>query len=64
MKEENWDDMNQPEYIPDIENKKIIRKTPANLSKKQKKEFYARETERWARIKQEEKIKINRENQK
>lgn len=37
MEDENWDNMNAPAYVPDIRNKQIICKTPANLSKKTEK---------------------------
>lgn len=48
---ENWDDANEAPYIPNVEDRAIIRKTPANLSKAQKKKFYERERERWSRLK-------------
>lgn len=48
---ENWDDANEAPYIPNIDNRPVIRKTPANLSKAQKKKFYEQERERWAKFK-------------
>lgn len=50
MYEENWDDANHPPYTPQIENKPIIRKTPPKLTKGEKKKFYEKERERWARL--------------
>lgn len=48
--EENWDDADYPPYIPNIENRKIIKVTPPRMTKSQKKLFYAQERERWQRL--------------
>ena len=53
--EDNWDDADCPPYIPQVENKKIIRKMPSNLTKSQKRQFRENERLRWNRILQEEK---------
>lgn len=55
--EECWDDADAPPYIPNIENRKIIKVTPPRMTKAQKKAFYAQEKIRWERLRQEEQKK-------
>ena len=54
MEDENWDDACAPAYIPSVEAKKVIKKTPARLSRSQKKAFYAQERLRWEQLKNSE----------
>lgn len=54
MSDENWDDACEAPYVPNIENQPVIKKTPPNLSKAQKKKFYKEESERWARLRKEQ----------
>ena len=56
--EENWDNADSPAYIPKTENKRIIHKTPAKLTKAQKKQFYEEERQRWAKLNQNSKVKV------
>lgn len=52
--EENWDNSDSPPYVPHVENKKIIRRVPPNLTKAQKRKFREEERQRWNRILAEE----------
>lgn len=56
MDEECWDNCDNPPYIPQVMNMKIIRKVPPKLSRSQKKKFREEERKRWDRIIAEEKL--------
>lgn len=51
--EECWEDMDSAPYIPQVENRKIIRKTPPRMTKSQKSAFYEAERQRWERLRNE-----------
>ena len=60
--EECWDDADAPAYTPNVEQKKIIKKTPPRMTKAQKKAFYAGERKRWELLRQQSEWKCKRTN--
>lgn len=56
--EENWDHMDEEPYVPQLENRAVIKKVPARSSKSAKRAFYEQEKIRWAKIKEEQKKKL------
>lgn len=55
--EENWDDCDAPAYVPNLDNRKVIRKVPPKSSKSQKRQFYENERLRLTKLKNEERLR-------
>lgn len=60
--DECWDNSDTPPYVPQLEDKKVIRKVPSNLSKAAKRKFYESERIRWAKIRETENRKKSDKN--